>query len=199
MDLAEHYRKLFFKYGDSPQAAQYSSLDTQEKRFEILLQIGSLDGKNILDFGCGTGQLATYIKKRGIPLSSYTGVDIVDEVLEVARRKHPEHRFCKPSFPSHERFDYIFISGVFNNKIPDNRSFYQKTICDCFSIAEEGLAFNMMSYYVDYYDPELFYEKPEVVFEFIKRNVSPYVTIRNDYQVKPGVIPFEFAVYIYKK
>ncbi len=198
MDLAQHYRDLLLKYGDSPEASQYSNRETQEKRFEILLQIANLEGKKILDFGCGTGHLATYIKQQGLNVI-YTGVDIVEELLEVAREKHPEHHFCEFSDVTDHKFDYILISGVFNNKIEDNRGFYQKTVEQCFSMISEGLAFNMMSHYVDFYDPSLFYEKPEAVFEFAKKNISPYVVIRNDYQVKDGVIPFEFAVYVYKK
>jgi SAM-dependent methyltransferase len=198
MDLAQHYRDLLLKHGDSPEASQYSNRETQEKRFEILLQIGNLEGKKILDFGCGTGHLATYIKQKGISVT-YTGVDIVEDLFEVLRQKHPEHIFCKFSDIADQKFDYVLISGVFNNKIDDNRDFYQRTIKQCFSMVSEGLAFNMMSYYVDFYDPELFYEKPELVFEFLKKNVSPYITLRNDFQIKDGVIPFEFAAYVYRK
>ena len=198
MNLVKHYRDLLIKHGDSPEASQYSNRETQEKRFEILVQIGDLEGKKILDFGCGTGHLATYLKKQGIK-SIYTGVDIVEELFQIARQKHPEHTFCRFSDISNEKFDYVIISGVFNNKIDDNRSFYRNTIQQCFSLSLKGLAFNMMSFYVDFFDPELFYEKPEVVFKFIKQNISPYITIRNDYQIKDGVIPFEFATYVYKK
>lgn len=198
MNLAEHYRTLLLKYGDSPEASQYSDRKTQEKRFEILVEIGDLNDKRILDFGCGTGHLATYLKEQGIN-SIYTGVDIVNELFEIARQKHPEHNFCSFSDISNQEFDYVIISGVFNNKMDDNRSFYQQTIQQCFSLALKGLAFNMMSYYVDFYDPDLFYEKPEIVFEFLKNNVSSYITLRNDYQVKDGVIPFEFAAYVYRK
>jgi hypothetical protein len=61
-----------------------------------------------------------------------------------------------------------------------------------------GLAFNMMSAYVDYQDPGLFYEYPENVFGFLKKEITPYVALRNDYEVKPGVVPFDFTVYAYR-
>ena len=98
-----------------------------------------------------------------------------------------------------EAFDYIFISGVFNNKIENNEGYYQDCLRILWERTRKGLAFNMMSAYVDYYDDDLFYEKPEKVFSFVKQNLSPYVVLRNDYQVKPGVIPFEFVVYVYRK
>lgn len=198
MDLAEHYRQLFLKYGDSPMAVQWSNLESQNIRFQILSEIANLNHCSILDLGCGTGQLATYLKKNNIHVQ-YTGVDIVDEFLECAAKKHPEHDFCKLDKALICRYDYVLISGVFNNEMSDNRSFYMGMIEKLFPIVNKGLAFNMLSYYVDYYDKGLFYEKPETVFEFIKQKITPYVVIRNDYQIKEGIIPFEFTVYAYKK
>jgi SAM-dependent methyltransferase len=198
LDIKEHYRQLFLTHGDSAESAQYTSRDSQERRFAALLGIGDLRGRRVLDFGCGTGHLASYLAARGIEVS-YTGVDLVEELLEAGRQKHPHQRFCQFVRIRGERFDYVLISGVFNNKQPDNRGFYRETVRTCFAMADVGMAFNMMSHYVDFYDPELFYEKPEEVFRFAKTELTPYVALRNDYEVKPGVIPFEFAVYLYKR
>ena len=197
MNLATHYQQLLEQYGDSPEASQWSSRESQEKRFEILTQIGDLQGCDILDFGCGTGHLATYLAQQGVDIQ-YTGVDIVDELLTVGQQKYPHCKFCKLEEILDHQFDYVMISGVFNNKIEDNQKFYQDTLKQCFSIARKGVAFNLLSHYVEYYNDELFYERPESVFQYIKENISPYVTIRHDYQVKSGVIPFEFTGYIYR-
>ena len=37
--MRKHYRSLFLKHGDSAESAQWSSRETQERRFEVLLQI----------------------------------------------------------------------------------------------------------------------------------------------------------------
>lgn len=195
--LGGHYQNLLKTYGDSAESAQYSSRETQERRFKYLIQIGSIEGKSILDFGCGTGHLATYLKNHNINVQ-YTGVDIVEDFFTIAKSKHPEHRFGFLENFSGEKFDYIFISGVFNNKIDDNKGYYENYIKDLFKFCRCGMAFNMMSSYVDYYDDDLFYERPETIFEYIKRNVTPYVTLRHDYEVKPGIVPFEFIIYAYK-
>ncbi len=197
-DLRSHYRNLFSKYGDSAESAQYRDRRSQEKRFEILIEIANIDGSKILDFGCGTAHLASFLNAKGMHVD-YTGVDIVDELLECAKRKHPEAKFCTLDEALQDTYDYVFVSGVFNNVMKNNETFYKETVKQLFHVAKKGMAFNMMSSYVDYYDPELFYEKPENVFQFIKEEVSPFVTIRNDYQIRDGVIPFEFAVYVYKR
>jgi len=196
-NLQQHYRKLLETHGDSPEAVQYSTKETQERRFAILADIDDLNGKSILDFGCGTGQLLTYLEERGISVN-YTGVDIVDEFVELCRKKFPNSKFGNIDDFTNQQFDYVLIAGVFNNLMPDNREFYKRTLHQLFKMANCGISFNMMSAYVDYRDDQLFYEYPEQVFSFLKKEVTPYVTIRNDYEIKKGVVPFDFTVYAYR-
>lgn len=196
-ELEKHYRQLFLQYGDSPEANQWSNEETQVKRFKVLAEVGDLGGSKILDFGCGTAHLATYLKQRDIKVT-YTGVDLVEEMLDCAKKKHPEHTFCSLQEALESTYDYAFISGTFNNIRVDNKAFYRDIIKTLYPKVSKGLAFNMMSVYVDYYDNHLFYEKPEEAFSFIKKEISPFVVLRSDYQVKPGVIPFEFTMYVYR-
>lgn len=196
--LETHYRNLLLKHGDSAESAQYSSRFSQEKRFEILVQIADLNGASILDFGCGSGHLATYLDSKKVKFT-YTGVDVVEEFFDVAHKKSPNgSRFGTLEEFEQEKFDYIFVSGVFNNKRKNNRKFYQESLRKLFSMCSKGIAFNMMSTYVDYQDTSLFYESPERVFQFVKKELTPFVQLRHDYEVKLGVIPFEFAIYAYK-
>ena len=195
--VSEHYRTLLKQHGDSAESAQYSSRESQECRFSQLIKIGQLEGSKILDFGCGTAHFATYLKSLNINVQ-YTGADTVEEFFSVAKKKHPQHRFGLYEEFSKERFDYVFISGVFNNKRRDNRNFYQNWIRELFSLCDRGLAFNMMSTYVDYKDKNLFYEKPERAFSFVKSEITPFVTLRHDYEVKQDVIPFEFVIFAYR-
>ena len=196
-DVQAHYRRLLLDHGDSHEAAQYSSKESQEARFGVLTAIADLQGTNIVDFGCGTAHLATYLQERGIDCE-YVGVDFVPEFFDFARQKHPRHRFGAWDEVKGEMFDYAFVSGVFNNKTDDNERFYKETVTDIFSRVRKGFAFNMMSTYVDYFDEGLYYAKPEDVFAFVK-SLTPFVTLRNDYLVKPGSIPFEFTVYAYRR
>ncbi|MCT6814937.1 MAG: class I SAM-dependent methyltransferase [Lysinibacillus fusiformis] len=201
MDIQKHYKSLFEKYGDSHKSSQWADRESQEKRFQYLLEIADikqLEGKKLLDFGCGTGHLATYLTEQNIDVQ-YIGIDIVPELLECAKVKHPESRFYSVDEIPDEKYDYIIISVVFNNKMEDNVTFFQDTIKNLVERCEKGIAFNMLSHYVDYYDDNLFYFKPEEVFCFLKENISPYIAIRNEYQLKPNTIPFEFTTYIYMK
>jgi SAM-dependent methyltransferase len=196
--IRDHYRHLLEQHGDTAAAAQWSSRESQERRFRMLTRIGSLQGCSVLDFGCGTGHLATYLAQEGIEVA-YTGVDVVPELLAAARAKHPHHRFGEFAQFANERFDYILVSGVFNNRRRDARSFYRRTVSELFGVCDKGLAFNMMSTYVDFRDEQLFYEKPEEAFAFVKKNVTPFVNLIHDYEVRPGTIPFEFCIHAMRR
>jgi 2-polyprenyl-3-methyl-5-hydroxy-6-metoxy-1,4-benzoquinol methylase len=61
---------------------------------------------NVLDIGCGGGQLA-----RLVPASRYVGLDISVEALDQARRAYPDHEFVT-AIPSGRRFDTIAALAV---------------------------------------------------------------------------------------
>jgi 2-polyprenyl-3-methyl-5-hydroxy-6-metoxy-1,4-benzoquinol methylase len=60
----------------------------------------------VLDHGCGVYSLAA-----SVPPESYLGVDIDDESLAVARRRHPQHRFEK-EVPEGARYDTVASMAV---------------------------------------------------------------------------------------
>lgn len=39
---------------------------------------------------------------------------------------------------------------------------------------------------------------PGRAFKFVKQEITPFVVLRHDYEVKEGVIPFEFIIYAYR-
>ena len=88
--------------------------------------------------------------------------------------------------------DYIVSSQAFNNKFThsDNWEVMKLVLAKCCRIAKKGVAIDMMSTYVDFYEDHLYYFDPAKVFEFCK-TLTKRVTIRHDYPL------FEFTIYIY--
>lgn len=197
--IEEHYRELFRDHGDSHLAARHSSRESQMRRFASLARIGDVTGRSVLDFGCGTAALWQYFVSRSTLPALFRGVDIVEDLLDVAAQNCPSGRFTTPDGLGDERFDYVFVSGLFNDRRAGSRRFWQSTVTDLFARTDVGLAFNIMSTYVDYRDDVLFYERPERAFAFIKEHLTPYVTLHHDYLAKEGSVPFEMTLFAYRE
>lgn len=52
--------------------------------------------KTIIDFGCGAGSLCYFLKQ--IKIIDYTGIDICDKVLDIAKHKNTSSKFINSSF-----------------------------------------------------------------------------------------------------
>ncbi|MCI5156947.1 MAG: class I SAM-dependent methyltransferase [Candidatus Electrothrix sp. AUS1_2] len=199
--LAEHYTQLVETHGDSPEAVQMTSRESHERRLEILTQVVTGDYGKVLDFGCGTGELYGYITRKNRAVCNYVGYDISAAMTELAQNKFERARFeCRDIFTDGigDMFDYVFISGVFNNLMSDNWGFMKAVLTKLFAYTNKAISFNGLSTYVDYFDEGLFYIDPAKVFTFCKENLSSSVTLRHDYSVKPGVVPFDYTMYVYQ-
>jgi len=197
---ATHYGRLYREHGDTPEAAQWSDVASQDRRLHILCELADLHDAKILDFGCGTGRLYQLLVARGFS-GSYVGYDIASEVVEVARSKFSAARFeCRNILTQgiNEEFDYAVASGVFNNRHCQSEQYVRDILVALFRSTRKGLGFNALSTYVDYVNPELNYLDPMVMFSFCKTDLSSSVVLRHDYLLKDTVIPYEFTLYAYK-
>jgi SAM-dependent methyltransferase len=199
--LAASYSDLACRLGDAPEATQWRDRATQERRMRILAEVGDLSTAKVLDFGCGTGHLLTVLREGCGFAGEYVGYDLSAEMIRLAAAKFPEARFaCRNIFVDGvgEDFDFVLISGVFNNRIGNGADWMGAALSLLFARTRKALAFNALSTYVDGFDPNLAYSSPERVFAFCKETLSPLVTLRHDYCVKAGVVPFEFTVYVHR-
>jgi len=199
--LERHYAGLFSREGDSPQAVQWRDRASQERRFEILAEVCLPSDATVLDFGCGTGHLLEFLRRERQFVGEYTGYDLTAEMITAARRKFPDARFERRNIFTDgldRDFDFVFISGVFNNAMTDNEKFMHDVLRLLFQHTRRAMAFNALSNYVDFFDEGLYYASPEKMFRFCKETLSPLVTLRHDYLVKPGAVPYEFTIYVHR-
>jgi len=200
--MAAHYSSLAKRHGDSPRAAQWRGAPSQERRYDILFEIGDLSTAKILDFGCGTGAMYASLRRRYNYAGEYVGCDISDGMLKLARRKFPGVRFetidIFSGAPS-EMFDYVFVSGAFNNDHPEAYEFVIAAIPALFACARKGFAFNALSAYAGRRVIELIYLDPLELFDWIRRDVTPLVTLRHDYRIEDEDLPEDFTLYLRRK
>ena len=197
--LAEHYSGLLDEHGDTPPGVKWRDRETQERRMEILAEVGDLRTAKILDFGCGTGHLLDFLRRTRFS-GEYVGYDLSSDMIALATRKFPDARFeTRDVLDSGlaEYFDYVLISGVFHIRVENSWDLLTETLRCLFTRTRRAIAFNAMSTYVDHFDRDQYYVSPTRIFQFCKEQLSPSVAVRHDYMLRPGTVPYEFTVYIY--
>jgi SAM-dependent methyltransferase len=202
--LVKHYQSLLAEHGDSSRSLQHFDRASQFRRFELLTSHIAGSGFTLLDVGCGLGHMLDYLNESGKSPSSYLGIDIVPEFIELAGKRHDG--FANASFRKQDiqtdsmgaTFDHVVICGIFNNVLADNWAFIYETLRKSFEVARLSLSFNLLSTYVDYQDPALFYADPLRVFDFCKKNLSRKIDLQNSYVLKEGSIPYEYTVTVYR-
>ncbi len=79
------------------------------------------NAKSVLELGCGTGNLASRFSKNKF---DYIGIDLNIEMLDIARKNHPEINFVNDNMCSFEtavKQDVIIISGRSISYLTENQ------------------------------------------------------------------------------
>ena len=139
------YRRSFAKHGVSHKALQWVSKDAAERRYVELVADIDFEGKSILDVGCGFGDIIPFIEDICRKFE-YTGIDIVPEFVEAARKKHPDHDLHLGDYlnnPVGEVFDIVISSGTLNSNVENAIEKRKTAIKLMYDHASEVLVFNM--------------------------------------------------------
>jgi len=185
----KRYEDLYKHYKNSHRSLNWVSRYSQIIRFLQFLKIGDLNGKKILDLGCGLGDFLGFLVAQGIHCE-YSGYDIVPNFIKECQETYPDARFEERdilSSQSDETFDYIFCSGVFAH---GSRKFFEDMVKMAYQMCEIGFAFNIFK---AHQDSKEFFNISEEEVTFYCRNLKPdHGTILKDY------IPDDFTIFLYK-
>lgn len=198
------YKDLYKKFGVSPNSVKARNVKQQNLRFKHLVNLIEIKKNDkILDIGCGLGDLSYYLKKNKINCN-YLGIDFVEEFIYAATTLYGNNKtkflkldINKNKFP--KNYDWLILSGIFNDKTKNSEKIMYKIIKKMFLSSKKGIVFNGLTKYVDYEDKELFYSYPDQILKFCIKNLSKYVILKTNYQLKKNIIPFEYSVAVFKK
>ena len=188
--ILKHYTELYKKFGLSPASIGWIK-GKQDIRFNAITEIGRLKNSSILDVGCGFGDLSSFLKNKKLHVK-YTGVDINQKFVELAKKKYPKAIFETRDIetrPFKKKFDWVFAIGSTNQS--GSYKYIERLLTEMFRCCKKGVAMDFLSTYVDFKKPKNFHSSPEKIFKIAKK-LSKRVIIQHDY------LPFEFCVYVYK-
>ena len=87
-----------------PTADQSGPYDPKERPFHFDLVAQVRPGATVLEVGCGSGRLGSYVENRG---GTYTGIDFSEQLIRDNQRRLPRARFFTQGTPLLEKFDLV--------------------------------------------------------------------------------------------
>jgi hypothetical protein len=125
----------------------WASERSQQQRFDAICRAYELNGKSILDAGCGRADLMGYLIDHSIHPADYVGLEAVDALADQAEsRSYPQARIVRGDFVREPAklfvgADVIVFSGSLNTLPPD--AFY-RTLRRAFEATAEAVVFNFL-------------------------------------------------------
>lgn len=204
-DIVKHYESCLDKYGDSHLGVDWPNFEDLLKRYQVMIDIAKQQNDDkkavsMLDFGCGTAMLKSFIDTNGLSHLTYYGLDLSEKFINVASSKFPDSKFyCGDILEDNlhlPRFDYVVMNGVFTERRELSEQemwqYFELLIERVFNLTNIGIAFNLMSKNVDWERDDLFHVSLDKLTDFLTNKISRNFIIRNDYGL------YEFTTYIFK-
>jgi SAM-dependent methyltransferase len=199
-EIKAYFQEKLDLYGPTPQGVDWNSSSAQELRFDQLLKVCNPSRKfSILDFGCGYGALADYMRKKGLDFE-YFGYDLMESMISKARdihKENPEYIFLsdKRNLP---QVDYALECGIFNLKPELSFEKWTLYVLDILNtmnhISTLGFSMNFLTKYSDpeYMKSHLYYADPGFMFDYCKTHFSRNVALLHDYDL------YDFTILVRK-
>lgn len=113
--MQQSYARRREQHGCSPAAMYYSRDTLHQERLEqvaVLLKQHVAPQDSVLDVGCGFGDLVPHL-----PECRYLGLDVIEEAVQEARRRHPSHDFrcgnlLDMEHTAENRFHWLAMVGI---------------------------------------------------------------------------------------
>jgi ubiquinone/menaquinone biosynthesis C-methylase UbiE len=192
--VIQRYQRRIAEHGATFASLNSGGEEKQAMRHSVHASALRGERPSILDVGCGLGDFYRYLRGKNLECS-YHGYDIVPEYIAECQRVYPQAKFeVRNIFVDgmEGSYDMIVMSQVLNNRYQksDNLQVMQRALQLAFQHTRVSVSIDMLSTYVDFRNPDLFYYSPEEIFRMAKA-IAPRVLIRHDYRA------FEFSVQLF--
>ena len=171
--ISEFYNKELPLHPDKLECLGWEDRESQFKRFQILTDYIDLNGKKVLDVGCGMGHLLEHLKESDIN-AEYTGLDLLDSMVDKATERHGDHTFLQgdlfleDDLFEENSFNVIYCSGVFNLNTGNNFDFLLSAVEKFLHISTDAIVFNLLHKDSPDREEKFYYFHPDQVIRGIE-------------------------------
>ena len=173
--IRQHYQPRHNQQRANYDVLDWASAEAQQIRFAVLADNVELNGKTLLDVGCGLGDLYAYLKSRGISVD-YCGVDLLAEMTGAAAGKNPDAKFISgdifapdsKTLAPNERFDVVFCSGMLNLDLGNNDEFLPDAMLRMLELSKEHMVVNLLHVRCEKKYPHCAYYDPQAVMSILE-------------------------------
>ena len=191
---ARWYEDKVRTYGFDHRGLGFLSRSSQVKRFEALLELGDLDGRRVLDVGCGFGDFLGFLQQRGTE-PVYTGIDVCEPMVQrcierfgkLARFEVADVLEYEPA----QSFDYVVASGLFGLDADGVRERILPSLERMVGWARIGAAVNFLSAAYPTQAENRIYVEPGKAVE-AALSLTPSVRLDHSY------LPNDFTLFMYR-
>jgi 2-polyprenyl-3-methyl-5-hydroxy-6-metoxy-1,4-benzoquinol methylase len=202
LEMNNHYTTALKTHGPGPRGVDWGCLEDVILRYSKMLAVvppeeWSRGKPHLLDVGCGYGGLLSHLlnEKKS---AQFSGIDVSKEMIEEASRTFPQESWIQGDvleMPEDQKFDYVVCNGILTQKLSashlDMNLYAQTVIKKLFSLCKKGVAFNVMSTYVNFQKASLYYRSPVEMLGFCLSEITRKVRLDHSYL-------YEYTVYLYR-
>ncbi|MBF0096743.1 MAG: class I SAM-dependent methyltransferase [Magnetococcales bacterium] len=183
--IIDLYEKRLEELGNDVRTVGWSSRESQWLRFQVLTRGLALQGRTILDIGCGLGDLVVFLDQQTGGDYRYLGIDISPRLIDRAATLHGGgNRAFRTGdllqMTDVEPADLVLMSGALTFRVSDNMALAQSMLRRMYALTRESMAVNFLSSHVDYQLEKNFHYDPSQIFSFAKK-LTPWVALWHDY------------------
>lgn len=202
IELKKIYENDLKNFGPNNKGVGWKNKKDATLRYEIMsgLILTAKKNHSVIDLGCGLSDFYKYIKSKKFK-TNYIGIDLSENMINICKKRYPNNNYyCLDILHDHKKIpkvDYIIINGLFTQKANYSNLIMFKFLKSVLQISWKktkiGLAFNVMSEYVDWKNKNNFYLNLSKITDFLKKNLGNRFIINHSYGLH------EYTVFIYKK
>ena len=141
-DSEKFYLASVKKYGINAKGVNWISKETQELRFDIILDMLPKTMNTLVDAGCGFGDFYHYLQYKNIQCKKYTGIDSLHKMCTIASKSTQQEIILADITKDRLPFaEYYICSGAMNIL---NHFETHLFIKNCLQSCEKAFIFNIL-------------------------------------------------------